>query len=201
MKNTVLISLTLSVFIVTEACNNSGKDSVRNADSANLAKIDSGAVELDKGESKFMVKAFNGGETEVKLGKLDQEKAKNQRVKDFASMMVDDHSSADNKLEALADRQNVKLPDSLSEDSKDDYQTLSGKKGMDFDETYMKMMLKGHKETVDMLKKELKEVNDQELKQWISKTLPTVEEHLDSAKSINKMYENMDKNRPPQPPL
>jgi putative membrane protein len=190
MKKSVLVSMAIAASLMMGACNNSGKGSVNNADSANSAKMDSGTVNVNSDEAEFMVDAANGGMTEVKLGQIAQQKAHNQRVKDFAAMMVRDHTAADNKLETLANSKNVTLPDSLSEDSQDDVQKLNKKSGTDFDEAYMDMMVKGHKKTVNAMQSELKDVKNPDLKQWISNTLPTVQMHLDSAQSIDQMYDH-----------
>lgn len=190
MKSSALIAMAIAASLVMGACNNSGKGSVNEADSANKAKVDSGTVSLNKDEAQFMVKAANGGMTEVKLGQLAQEKTRNQRVKDFAAMMVRDHSAADSQLKSLASSKNITLPDSLSEDSKDKLQDLSKKKRSDFDKAYMKMMLDDHQNDVKDFQDELKNIRNSSLKQWVSNTLPTLEMHLDSAKSINKMFGN-----------
>lgn len=159
-----------------------------NADSANEAKIDSGTLTLNSDETEFMVNAANGGMTEVELGKAAEKNATNERVKAFGEMMVQDHSSANNQLKTIALSQNVTLPDSLSEDSKDDVQKISRKQGADFDKAFMDKMVKDHEKTINDFKNELNDVHNTTLKQWIRNTIPTLEKHLDSAKAINMMY-------------
>ena len=87
------------------ACNNEGKDSVEKADSANKAHIDTAMnqnkVVVDEESSSFLVKAADGGMTEVQLGELGQKKSMSQRVKDFGAMMVHDHSAANDKVKNL----------------------------------------------------------------------------------------------------
>src|SRR5690348_6596555 len=107
MKKSGLVTLAVAVSLfMLGACHNSGKSSVNNADSANAAKRDSGVVNLNKDEAKFMVNAANGGMTEVRLSQIAQQKSQNARVKDFADMMVRDHTQANNKLKALANAKN-----------------------------------------------------------------------------------------------
>lgn len=184
MTITAVASLTIA------SCNNSGKSSVNNADSANASKIDSGAISLSKDEADFMVTVANGGMTEIALGKLAQQKAHKARVRDFGAMMVRDHSQAGDQLKALAINQNVTLPDSLSEDSKDDLEKLSKKKGSDFDKAYMDLMVDGHQKTAKSLQSELGDVKNPGLRQWITATLPIVQMHLDSAQVIDSLFRN-----------
>lgn len=188
MKNSVWIATAIVASLMLGACNNSGSGSVDNADSANSAKIDSGATNLNTDEAEFMVKAANTGMTEVELGKIAGDKARNGRVKDFASMMVQDHSAANDQLKTLAATKNITLPDSLSTGSKNDLQSLSKKTGNDFDKAYMKMMLTGHENNVEEFRNELNDVHNADLKQWITNTLPVLEKHLDSARAIDSIF-------------
>ena len=48
------------------------------------------------------------------------------------------------------------------------------------------MMLSDHKEDVDKFKKAATSVQDQGLKDWVNKTLPVLQKHLDSIQAINK---------------
>ncbi len=122
--------------------------------------------------------------TEVQLGKLAQEKSKNQRVKHFGEMMVQDHSKAGDELKGLASKKNVTLPADLSEDHKKHKADLSKKSGKDFDKSYMDMMVDGHQNAIDAFEKTSNNTKDADVKAWVDKILPTLRVHLDSAKAI-----------------
>jgi putative membrane protein len=177
--------------IVLWACNNDAKDSVEKADSANKAKIDSPEttsqpIKADEESASFMVKAADGGMTEVQLGQLAQNKAVGAKVKNFASMMVQDHSAANDQVKGLARQRNVTLPDSISDDNKKKVNDLSKKTGKAFDKAYMDDMVKGHESTVDLFEKSADKVNDSEVKTFINNMLPKIKMHLDSARAIRK---------------
>jgi putative membrane protein len=174
------------------ACNNGANDSVERADSANEAKMDTNnnmntqAIPVDANTSQFMVKVADGGMTEVNAGNLAQQKAQNQRVKDFGAMMVKDHSAAGEELKSLASQKNVTLPSSISNDHQDAINDLNNKTGKDFDKDFMDMMVRDHKKTIDDFQKADNNTNDADVKAWIEKTLPTLQMHLDSAQAIQK---------------
>lgn len=198
MKKRSLILLAMPV--VFFACNNSGSDSVDKADSANEAKADTtsnsmamdttnkmgGTMAVDQSTSEFMVKVADVGMTEVKLGQLAQDKAASQRVKDFGSMMIKDHTAAGDELKGLAGQKNVTLPAAIGDDHQKKYDDLSKKTGKDFDKAYIKAMVDGHQATVDDFEKASKNTKDADVKAWVDKTLPTLQMHLDSAKAIQK---------------
>ncbi len=54
--------------------------------------------------------------------------------------------------------------------------------GHDFDRAYMRDMTSDHDHDVSMFKKQAAKTQDPELKAWIEKTLPTLEEHQQLAK-------------------
>jgi putative membrane protein len=180
------------------ACNNGSKDSVEKADSANEAKSDtsnsmsnstnkmSGTMAVDQSTSDFMTKTADGGMTEVNVSTAAKDKAMNQRVKDFAAMMVTDHSMANDELKSLAGKKNVTLPATVSDDHQKKMDDINKKSGKDYDKAYMDMMVKDHQSTVDAFQKASKDTKDADVKAWVDKTLPKLQMHLDSAKAIQK---------------
>ena len=174
------------------------KDSKGAADSANQAKdttqtsmSDSGkaatpAIKVDENDAKFAVEAANGGIAEVVLGKLAAEKATNQKVKDFGTMMVTDHSKANDELKALAHKLNITLPDSISSDESKTRDDLSKKAGADFDKAYVKNMVDDHKKDVKAFEDAAKNCKDSDLKAFATQTLPTLKMHLEAIEKIKK---------------
>jgi putative membrane protein len=138
---------------------------------------------VDDKTSSFMNDAAKGGMTEVEVSKLAKDRAMNPRVKNFAEMMVRDHSAANDELKTIARQKNVMLPTDLG-NKQDDVNDLSKKKGADFDKAYMKMMVKDHKDVVDEFEKCAQNGTDPDVKTFASQKLPTLRMHLDSAKAI-----------------
>jgi len=178
------------------SCHNGGKSSVNQADSANASKIDSGAVSLSTDETEFMVAAANDGMTEIQLGQVAQKKIKNARIGSFASMIISDHTQAGNELKALAGNKNVTLPDSLSASSRKDVDKLSGKSGAAFEKGYLDMMVSAHQKAVSSFQDELGKVQNADLRQWITNTLPVLQTHLDSARVLDSVYANFRQGKP-----
>lgn len=141
---------------------------------------------FDEQTGKFVTEAAGGGMMEVTLGQTAQQQASNQRVKDFGSMMVRDHSKANDELKAIANAKNFTLPATLPEKHQDHVNDLSKKQGKDFDKAYMKMMVKDHEEDIKKFEKAARESSDATIKDFATRTLPTLRMHLDSAKAINK---------------
>lgn len=190
MKNRFFLLVAFPVAVL--ACNNEAKDSVEKADSANEVKQDSSvtnpqAIITDEESTSFLVKAANYGMAEVQLGELAQQKASNQRVKDFGAMMKTDHTTANDLVTTLASERKVTLPAAVSDEHKKDMDDLNKKSGPAFDKAYLKTMVRAHNETIDLFEQAAGKVKDPGVKTFIDNTLPRLKNHLDSAKAIEKI--------------
>lgn len=153
---------------------------------ADVAKKDSAVVAVDKDDAKFAVDAANGGMAEVEMGKLAQEKAVNAKVKDFATMMVNDHSKINDELKALASSKGITLPGVLDQKEQDAKDKLSGKSGANFDKAYVSMMIDDHKSDIKDFENAAKDLKDPDLKAFALKTLPILNKHLETIEKIHK---------------
>lgn len=190
MKNLSVCTIALGMFAL-QACNNGAKnDSTANADSANNAKDTSTTSRLavNTDDSNFAVEAASGGLAEVELGKLAQTKATNAQVKEFGTMMVDDHTAANNELMELAKLKNISLPSVPGEDEQKVKDDLVQKSGKDFDKAYVDAMIDDHKKDIKLFSDEMKSAKDLDIKAFASKTLPVLQKHLDH---IQKIHDSM----------
>jgi putative membrane protein len=189
MKKLNLIGMIALSGLMFQACNNSPKDSTASADSVNAVKdtttTGQTGIAVNADDAKFAVDAANGGMTEIELSKLAQQKATNSKIKDFANMMVMDHTKAGDELKAVATMKNITLPDSLNADSKQAVADLAAKTGKDFDKAYVDKMVYDHKATVDMFEDASKKLKDPDLKGFVDKTLPTIKGHLTTITAIH----------------
>jgi putative membrane protein len=135
-------------------------------------------------EKAFIKDAASGGTMEVELGKVAQQQAANQAVKDFGKQMQTDHQAANDELMSLAQKNNLQLPKEMERMHKSKVEKLSKLSGAKFDKAYMKAMLADHKKDIAKFKKASKTAKDPDLKAFVDKTLPTLEHHLEMAQQI-----------------
>jgi putative membrane protein len=134
----------------------------------------------------FMMAAARGDMAEVDLGKLAVQKASSEDVKKFGQRMVDDHSKANDKLEAIAREQHVTLPDTLSAQDKALQARLDKLSGEAFDRAYMSAMVRNHREDVKAFMHEEKVGANPAVKTFASDTLPMLQAHLKLARSTDR---------------
>lgn len=136
-------------------------------------------------DQSFVTKAAIGGMAEVKLGQLATQKASNADVKKFGQQMVDDHGKANDELKQLASQKGITLPTDVDAKQQATYDRLSKLSGAEFDKAYMHDMVTDHHEDVSEFQKESRSGSDPDVKAWATKTLPTLQHHLQMAESTN----------------
>ncbi|MCG2593154.1 DUF4142 domain-containing protein [Ramlibacter sp. XY19] len=140
---------------------------------------------LARADRKFIENAAEGGMFEAQAGQLGASKASDAQVKSFASMLVDQHTAANNELVKLANAKGVELPAVPGHGMRRDIDKLGKRNGADFDEHFVREVgIKAHEKTIKMFEKAGKDVKDAELKAFIDKTLPSLRDHLAMAQKL-----------------
>lgn len=143
-------------------------------------------------DQAFVEKAAMGGMAEVELGNLAQQKASSDEVKQFASRMVQDHGKANDELKQIASSKGIDLPTALDKKHRSDVDRLGKMSGAQFDRAYMSHMVDDHKKDVAEFKKASSSARDSDVKGFASKTLPTLQEHLQLAQKTNDAVKKAD---------
>src|SRR5690606_15206903 len=112
-----------------------------------------GLREVPRADRRFFTKAARLGEQEVALSRIAERRALQPRVREFAGMMVREHTAVNSQLADLAARKGVTLEREDATDRRRDDTKWNEKSGDDFDEDYLKAMIDAHEDTVDVLEK------------------------------------------------
>ena len=148
-----------------------------------LAAGAAGAALAAESDAAFAKEAASGGKMEVELGRYAAQHAEDQKVREFGREMVDDHSKAGKSLEDAARKQGISLPPTMQDDQQATLDKLTKLQGRDFDRAYLDLMVKDHQTEVEKFRAQSEE-NKSEIDRWAAKTLPTLEKHLEHARSV-----------------
>ena len=140
--------------------------------------------------SKFIIEAANSNLAAIHLGKMAIEKATSREVKEFAKNMLDEHNKINEDLQRMAEKNNVTYPTTPTDKDQDMVRELSKEIGYDFDKKFMKKMVEAHKNQVDMFEKASKDLENIELKNYASNTLPTLRNNLMKAEQNEDLVQN-----------
>jgi putative membrane protein len=150
--------------------------------------------------TQFRAKATSSDAFEILSSRIALTHATTADIKDFAQMMIDDHTKSTNELVALGGISKASLkakmkagPDGkfaannlLDSDRANELNSLGSKSNDDFNKTYVKDQVDGHKQMVSLLDDYAKNGDNAKLKDFARKILPTVRLHLKKAQEIQR---------------
>jgi putative membrane protein len=135
-------------------------------------------------DQQFVDMAGQTDMLEANLGQLAASQASSQAVKDYAQMLVTDHTSDYNQLTAAAGKANLTVPKGLDAEHEKIAASFAKLKGAAFDHQYIQAMIAGHTKAIGVFTKESTDAQSSDIKAYASATLPTLQKHLDGAKEI-----------------
>jgi len=190
--------LPLSLMVATSVLVACGNDSTNGDDAGSSGDLSTSTVTTDTSnmnmntiavgdtDRQFIMEAASGGMMEVEAGRLAEQNASNPRVKAFGTMMIRDHSAANDQLRAIATARNVMLPDTLMPKYSEHLAKLRTAQGAAFDKQYMSHMTMAHNEDINKFQVASNNAQDTAVRGFATRTLPVLRMHKDSATAINK---------------
>ncbi|HEY3755357.1 MAG TPA: DUF4142 domain-containing protein [Opitutaceae bacterium] len=176
---TALMLVPLCTAATLVAQTNGNADATANAPTA-------APTQLSHADHSFALHLAMGSTNEVALAQLADTRAGSNDVKEFAQMMIQDHGKLNTQFGDLCQRKGVDIAEAIQKGQEHDLSDLSSKTGHDFDEAYVKMAVKAHKKTVDLLNDEIKDGKDSDMVAFANQALPIVQHHLEVAEQLEQ---------------
>jgi putative membrane protein len=170
----------LAFLIVFLACNRTESGSTSTTDTAPAATDTS----VTPGDLEFAQTVAMANLYEIKAGQFAIEKTTNPKYKEFAQIMVAQHTEILAALDKIAKDQHFTLPDKLDGEFLTLYETLTTTAAGQFDDVYREQMISTHISALMLFSKEAYSGKDPELKKFAEKWLPTIEHHLQMATAL-----------------
>ena len=131
--------------------------------------------------SEFVKQAAAGGEFEIRSSKLALKQSKSEDVKRIAQRLIDDHTKAGKELKDTVKDAGVKakIPEKLDQKHQSMMDELKKTKGMaaNFDKLYIDQQLSAHQDAIALFSGYAEGGDNDKLKSFAEKTLPTLQEH------------------------
>jgi putative membrane protein len=137
-------------------------------------------------DQQFMDFAAQTDMLEANLGQLAATQTSSQGVKDYAQMLVTDHTDDYTQLGIVASKDNLVVPKGLDAAHDKMIAPFKSLKGLAFDHRYIQEMIAGHTKAIQVYTKEAADAQSADLKAYANQTLPTLQKHLDGAKNLAK---------------
>jgi putative membrane protein len=137
------------------------------------------------GDQAFVTKALEGGDAEVQLGQLAEQKSQSNDVKQFGQKMVSDHTQMGDKwFKPVAKQMGVSEPKGPSKKDKKLIEKLQGLSGTEFDTEYIQAMVKDHKQDLKDFQSEAQIAQDPTVKQVAEQGVNVISQHLQLIEQI-----------------
>jgi putative membrane protein len=121
---------------------------------------------------------------EAHVGQLAGDQAAQQGVKDYAQMLVKDHTKDYDQVSLVAGKASLKVPKGLDAAHDKMIAPFEKLKGAAFDHRYIQEMVAGHTKAIGVYKAEAANAQSADVKAYASQTLPALENHLQGAKDM-----------------
>ena len=146
------------------------------------------AMQQNMADRAFVKNALEGGEAEVQLGQLAQQKAQSPEVKQFGQKMVQDHTQLGNQMKPIAQQLGVKEPKGPSKKDQKLIAKLDALSGPQFDNAYILAMVKDHKHDLNDFKEEAQTAQNPNLKQAAQQGSTVIAQHLQIIQQIAQSH-------------
>lgn len=152
---------------------------------------------------QFRAKATASDAFEIASSKIALTHATNADVKNFAEMMIEDHTKSTDKLIALGGIRKASIRAKMKPGRNGKFvgntlidsghaaelNSLDSKSNADFDKTYMDDQVSGHKDALALMQDYGKSGDNAKLKAFANDVLPTIQTHLSKAQQIQSAIE------------
>ena len=136
----------------------------------------------DSRDAQFLVNAAEIYMEEIGLAKLAQQKGTTSPIKELGRTIETNHQSSLDELTNLAKRKGVTIPNTITDQGDESYQSLNEKTGDDFNEDYAKLMVEKHESAIKIFEKAADKSKDNQIQKWASSMLVVLRKCLAEAK-------------------
>lgn len=194
----VILSAMSAFCFSVAACSNDRNDNAATGEATPMAVDASGnfgsdaaygsnaAVTAGSAAEAFLLDAIRGNNSEMKFGRLATEKGSSKAVKDFGTMLVNDHGKAGADALTLATSAGLARTNGTKPEADAEYAKLEALTGAEFDKEFTRFMIEEHQKTIAKFETAAKDTQNAAVADFARKSLPTLRKHLERAQSLAK---------------
>ncbi len=158
------------------------------AQSTSTASNTAAGSKASPADKHFVNEALEGGNAEVQLGQLAQQKASSDDVKQFGQKMVEDHTRLGDQMKQVAHQIGVTPPSGLSAKDQALNTKLQALSGDAFDKAYIQAMVRDHKKDLWEFKHAAASAKAPSVKDAASQGEQVISEHLKMIEQIAQSH-------------
>jgi putative membrane protein len=137
-------------------------------------------------DNEFLRRALSGGNAEVQLGLVAQNKAMDSDVRLLADQLVADHGRSNSILTTIARDKHIDVPADLAAPHKTKLDALNSRTGADFDLEYLEGVRVDQQAMVGLFSTEANTGSDPDMRRFAAGHLPIMQAHLERVVALQK---------------
>lgn len=180
---------TAAALLLLAACNTN--DSVQEAANQSVEQFEQAGLQDMENDALFAAEAASVLMLQEQLAQAASEKAVSPEVKGLSQQMEQEHRQMLNELQQLAAASNFVLPATLGNAQQKVYNEVTQNAGITFDLAYIKATVEQHDKLLDRYEDMAGNGKVMEVKQYASKQLPLIQQHLQTSERLAESLENI----------
>ena len=134
-------------------------------------------------DAMFLQEAIQGSMAEVQIGDLAQKNGESDDVRAFGATLVKDHSESLEEATELAQDVGATVPDQPKPEAQKEFEELKSLTGAEFDKAFAEHMVMNHEKEIQKYVEQAQS-GEGEVAEFAKTTLPTLQQHLETAKNL-----------------
>jgi putative membrane protein len=134
---------------------------------------------------QFLRDALRGDNSEIMLGRLAADRARDPQVREFGRTLARDHADARADVIRVGRNYGVRPSREVKDDARDLSDQLRDMRGREFDRAFINHMVDDHRHDIDAFRDEAREHHGP-VSDLAERQLPTLQKHLDMAIALDR---------------
>lgn len=130
-------------------------------------------------DQQFVQQASSANNFEIELSKLADQKLDDPQIKQMAKEMLKDHQDAQEKLVAIAEKNDIKYSSGITDPrQKQMLSQIQDKTGEEFQTVFLKDEQQAHLQAIALFTRAQTQIKNQDLKDYAQSNLPKLQQHM-----------------------
>jgi putative membrane protein len=143
------------------------------------------SVYADLATKEFVEKVTISNMFEIEAAELAPRKVTNPAYRDFAKMIITDHTKAANELKLhVKNMKGLQIPSKLDQEHRQMIQALRLETGANFEDQYRTTQIQGHQEQIELFQDYAQNGGNSELMMCANNMVPTLQKHRQNADAL-----------------
>jgi putative membrane protein len=137
-------------------------------------------------DQSFVKQAIERNYADIALSKIALQRSQQPNIQAFAQHMIDAHTTANDALRQLADKDGIYEPKDANARQDATAARLSSLSGTQFDRAYVAAMVRSHDMAMSSYNHEITAGQNKEIVGWAKTTLPSIQQHDQTARALRR---------------